>query len=75
MSWTPRSSAQPGGRAAKFGLWCALEGGRPGKLAELGFAPGAEWALGREGLKGGQTLNLGGALGAVPPLPFGELAV
>ena len=44
-----------------------IGGGRPGKLAELGFAPGAEWALGREGLKGGQTLNLGGALGAVPP--------
>ena len=74
VSRTPRCSAQPGGRAAKFGLRCALEGGRPGKLAQLGFAPSAEWALGREGLTGGQTLNLGGAPGAVP-LPFGELPV
>lgn len=74
VSRTPRSSAQPGGRAAKFGLRCALEWGRPGKLAQLGFAPSTEWALGREGLTGGQTLNLGGAPGAVP-LPFGELPV
>lgn len=66
VSRTPRSSAQPGGRAAKFGLRC-IGGGAAGKVGRAWVCPGCRVGFGAGRVKGRSNPQLGWRARSCPP--------